>query len=251
MSLGKNKKNFSKGRKGGKKKVGERFLKKEWWNIKAPGMFMKRMFTQSPVNQTVGKKLASESMKGRVFEANLGDLNNGYEANKKIKLIVEDADGKSKIALTNFYGLECTRDYLCSLIRKWHTLIDLFVDCKTSDGFLMRFFVVAFTSKYNYTQKKATCYANRSQVRQMRAIMTKMITKECKSSTLKDLVGKVLGNKLTEDMTKKCKHIFPLENVTIRKVKSIKRPRVDMTQLNAMQADKEIAGVKLEKEEKQ
>ena len=30
MSLGKNKKNFSKGRKGAKKKVGERFLKKEF-----------------------------------------------------------------------------------------------------------------------------------------------------------------------------------------------------------------------------
>jgi small subunit ribosomal protein S3Ae len=250
MSLGKNKKNFSKGRKGAKKKVGERFLKKEWWNVKAPGMFMKRMFTFSPVNQTVGKKLASEAMKGRVYEANLGDLNQGYESNKKIKLIVEDADGSSKIALTNFYGLDCTRDYLCSLIRKWHTLIDTFVDCKTNDGFLMRFFIVAFTAK-NYYQKKAICYANRSQVRQMRAIMTKIITKECKSSSLKDLVGKVLGNKLTDEMTKKCKHIFPLENVTIRKVKSIKRPRVDMTQLSAMQADGEIAGIKLEKEEKQ
>ena len=145
--MGKNKKNFSKGRKGAKKKVGERFLKKEWWNIKAPGMFAKRMFTYSPVNQTVGKKLSSDSMKGRVFEANLGDLNQGFESNKKVKLIVEDADGKSRIALTNFYGLECTRDYLCSLIRKWHTLIDTFVDCKTNDGFLMRFFIVAFTSK--------------------------------------------------------------------------------------------------------
>ena len=249
MSLGKNKKNFSKGRKGAKKKVGERFTKKEWWNIKAPGMFMKRMFTYSPVNQTVGKKLASDSMKGRVFEANLGDLNTGYEFNKKIKLIVEDADGKSKIAVTNFYGLECTRDYLCSLIRKWHTLIDLFVDCKTSDGFLMRFFVVAFTSKYNYTQKKATCYANRSQVRQMRAIMTKIITRVCKASTLKELVGKVLGNELPEEMIQKCKHIFPLENVTIRKVKSIKRPRVDMAQLNAMQSDAKPAGVPLQSKE--
>ena len=249
MSLGKNKKNFSKGRKGAKKKVGERFLKKEWWNIKAPGMFMKRMFTYSPVNQTVGKKLASDSMKGRVFEANLGDLNVGYEFNKKIKLIVEDADGKSKLALTNFYGLECTRDYLCSLIRKWHTLIDLFVDCKTSDGFLMRFFVVAFTSKYNYTQKKATCYANRSQVRQMRAIMTKIITRVCKASTLKELVGKVLGNELPEEMIQKCKHIFPLENVTIRKVKSIKRPRVDMAQLNAMQTETTPAGVELRAKE--
>ena len=257
MSLGKNKKNFAKGRKGAKKKVGERFLKKEWWNVKAPGMFMKRMFTYSPVNQTVGKKLASEAMKGRVYEANLGDLNQGYESNKKIKLIVEDADGSSKIALTNFYGLDCTRDYLCSLIKKWHTLIDTFVDCKTSDGFLMRFFVVAFTSMYKQMnhpkkftlQKKASCYANRSQVRQMRAIITKIITKECKSSTLKELVNKVLGNQITDDIAKKCRNIFPLENVTIRKVKSIKRPKVDMNQLGEMHVGGELAGVKIVKKE--
>ena len=31
-------------------------------------------------------------MNGRVYEANLRDLNAGYEANKKIKLIVEVAD---------------------------------------------------------------------------------------------------------------------------------------------------------------
>ena len=48
-------------------------------------------------------------MKGRVFEVNLGDLNQGYETHKKLKIIVEDADGKSKVALTNFYGLECTK----------------------------------------------------------------------------------------------------------------------------------------------
>ena len=82
--------------------------------------------------------------------------------------------------------------------------------------------------------------------------MTKIITRVCKASSLKDLVGKILGKELTDEMAKKCKHIFPLENITIRKVKSIKRPRVDMTQLNAMQADQEIAGVLLQpKEEKE
>ena len=260
MSLGKNKKNFSKGRKGAKKKVGERFLKKEWWNIKAPGMFQKRFFTQSPVNQTVGKKLASENMKGRVYEANLGDLNSGYETHKKIKLIVEDADGKSKQGLTNFYGLECTRDYLCSLIRKWHTLIDTFVDCKTNDGFLMRFFIIGFTSMYRsiknprktILQKKATCYANRSQVRQIRAIITRIITKECKSSSMKELVNKVLGNDITTQMLQKCKPIFPLENITIRKVKSIKRPKIDINQLNDMHnANIPLAGVKIAKQEEE
>lgn len=249
MSIGKNKKNFSKGRKGAKRKVGDRFLKKEWWNVKAPGMFNKRMFTESPVNQTVSKILASDGMKGRVFEANLGDLNQGYETSKKVKLIVEDADGQSRIALTNFYGLEVTRDYLCNLIRKWHTLIDTFVDCKTNDGFLMRFFIVGFTTSLK-GQKKASSYANHEQVKQIRKIITKIITKACKSSSLKELVNKVLGKDLTDEMEKKCKHIYPLKNITIRKVKSIRRPKIDMAQLASIQAESEIAGVLAEQKEK-
>ena len=97
-------------------------------------------------------------------------------------------------------------------------------------------------------QKKATCYANRSQVRQMRAIMTKIITKECKSSTMKELVNKVLGNQITDEMAKKCRNIFPLENITIRKVKSIKRPKIDMNQLNDMHTQQDdLAGVKIVK----
>ena len=111
----------------------------------------------------------------------------------------------------------------------------------------MRFFIVAFTYKYEYTQKKATCYANRSQVKQMRAIMTKIITKVCKASTLEELVGKVLGNELTDEMAKKFIHIFPIENVTIRKVKSINRPKKDMNQLNAMHTESELVGVELPK----
>ena len=71
----------------------------------------------------------------------------------------------------------------------------------------------------NIHKKKKTCYAYRSQVKQIRAIMTKIITKVFKASTLEELVGKVLGNELTDEMAKKSKHIFPLENVTIRKVK--------------------------------
>ena len=102
-------------------------------------MFSNRNFTKSPVNQTQGKKLSSDAMKGRVYEVNFGDLNPGQLPSKKIKLIVEDADGASKVAQTNFYGFDTTRDHLCGLIRKWHSLIDVFCECKTSDGFLLDF----------------------------------------------------------------------------------------------------------------
>src|SRR4051812_41077992 len=115
MSQGKNKKNFSKGRKGVKKRVGDRFLKKEWWDIKSPGMFVNRKFTKTPVNVSAGKKLSSDALKGRVFEINLADLNGPTSlAYKKIKLVIDDAsESKSRLALTNFYGMDTTRDHLC------------------------------------------------------------------------------------------------------------------------------------------
>ncbi|MFO0515236.1 MAG: eS1 family ribosomal protein [bacterium] len=205
---------------------GERFLKKEWWKIRAPGMFSERDFTISPVNVTAGEKFSHEAIKGRVYTVSLGDLNQ-TNPHKKIKLIVdEEAEKGSKVALTNFYGIDTTRDHLCSLIRKWHTLIDCFVDAKTSDGFLLRLFITCSTKKAK-RQQKATSYAQQSQIKQIRKIMSTVIVKEVKKSTLKELVPKLMTDVISEDITKKAKKIFPVQNTIIRKVKTIKRPRFD------------------------
>ncbi len=189
-------------------------------------MFSERDFTISPVNVTAGEKFSHEAIKGRVYTVSLGDLNQ-TSPHKKIKLIVdEEAEKGSKVALTNFYGIDTTRDHLCSLIRKWHTLIDCFVDAKTSDGFLLRLFITCSTKKAK-KQQKATSYAQQSQVKQIRKIMSTTIIKEVKKSTLKELVPKLLTDVISDDITKKAKKIFPVQNTIIRKVKTIKRPRFD------------------------
>jgi small subunit ribosomal protein S3Ae len=54
--------------------------------------------------------------------------------------------------------MDITRDKLCQLIKKWHTLIEAFVDVKTSDGYFLRLFALGFTEK-RMNQIKATCYA--------------------------------------------------------------------------------------------
>ena len=189
-------------------------------------MFTNRKFTKSPVNVTAGKKLASDSLKGRVFESNLGDLS-GINPYKKIKLIIDDAsETRTKVALTNFYGMDTTKDHLCSLIRKWHTLIEATVDAKTSDGFLMRFFPIAFT-KRGERQLQATTYAKRSQIKMIRRKMAEVITKTVSKNTLKDLVDMLIHEKIPIEITKQAKKIFPINNCIIRKVKTIKRPRFD------------------------
>ena len=77
------KENFSKERKEQRERW-ESVSQKRMVENKNPRNAYEKNVHSIPVNQNVGKKLSSESMKGRVFEANIGDLNSGYEANIKI-----------------------------------------------------------------------------------------------------------------------------------------------------------------------
>ena len=189
-------------------------------------MFANRKFTKSPVNVSAGKKLSSETIKGRVFESNLADLNSNLSY-KKIQLIVDDtSSSENRTCLTNFYGLDTTKDHLCSLIRKWHSLIETFVDVKTTDGFILRFFPIAFTARLK-GQLRATTYAQISQTRQIRRRMREIIAKFVSRNTLKEVVNSLIHEKLAVEMTVQAKKIFPIQNCIIRKVKTVKRPRYD------------------------
>lgn len=132
FTLGKNKR-LTKSKKGGKKKATDPFLKKEWYSVKAPNMFKERVCGKTLITRTQGTKIASDGLKGRVFELSLADLDKDEEQQfRKIKLCCEDVQGFN--VLTNFHGMDLTRDKLCSLIKKWVTLIEANVDIKTTDG---------------------------------------------------------------------------------------------------------------------
>ncbi len=147
---------------------------------------------------------------------------------RKFKLICEDVDGQS--CLTNFHGMDITRDKLCQLIKKWHTLIEGFVDVKTQDGFFLRMFAIAFTKKKE-NQVKATCYAKSSHIKQIRKKMMEEMATRARSSTIRDLVAAFQKNEIGMEIAHKCQNIFPLENCMIRKVKVLKRPKLDHTRL--------------------
>lgn len=249
MAIGKNKR-LTKGKKGLKKKTVDPFTRKEIYNIKAPNVFEVRNAGKTIISRTAGTKIASEGLKGRVFEISLAELNRDESQGfRKVKLICEDVQGTNVV--TNFHGLDMTRDKLCSLIRKWRTLIEANVDVRTTDGYVLRVFAIAFTKKHAKQDPKSTCYAQSGQVRNIRKKMFEIINEEATKSDLKELVQKLVASPepIAAEIEKKCFNIYPLENVFIRKVKVLKKPKFDFSKLMELHGDTgvEDTGAKLDK----
>jgi len=230
MAIGKNKKLGKK--KGAKKKIQDPFLRKEWYDVKAPAPFTNRIVGKTVVTRTTGTKIASDSLKGRVVESALSDLNNNQDAWRKVKLCIEDIQGKT--CLTNFHAMDMTRDKLCQFIRKWQTLVDAHCEVKTQDGYVLRVFVVAFTGKQP-TQARKTSYAQHQQIKAIRKKIVEIITKEAGSSNLSDLVAKFNHvDQFPKMITKACQFIYPLSGAVIKKVKTLKKPKFDIVRLNEL-----------------
>jgi small subunit ribosomal protein S3Ae len=180
-------------------------------------------------------EIASEQLKGRVFELNLADLSKSEEDHfRKFYLQCEEVQGR--FCLTQFYGMDFTTDKLRSLVRKWQTLIEAFVDVKTVDGYVLRMFCIGFTKK-RQNQLKKTCYANSSQCKLIRKKMREIMTAQATSVELKDLVNKFTCESIGQEIEKACHGVYPLQNVHIRKVKTLKKPKFDLTKLLEIHGD--------------
>jgi small subunit ribosomal protein S3Ae len=178
---------------------------------------------------------ANDSLKGRIVEVSLADLNKDEDQSfRKIKLRIDEIQGKN--CLTNFHGMDFTSDKLRSLVRKWQTLIEAHVDVKTTDGYLLRLFAIGFT-KRRPSQVRKTTYAQTSQVREIRKKMFEIMTREASSCDLKDLVLKFVPEAIGREIEKAARSIYPLQNVYVRKAKILKAPKFDVSKLLELHGD--------------
>ena len=101
-------------------------------------------------------------------------------------MIVEETQGKT--CLTNFHGMDITTDKLRSMIKKkqvsffclyfkfsinfsqkktiFKSTIEAFADVKTTDGYTLRVFSIAFT-KNQRDSRRDTAYAQHTKVRNL------------------------------------------------------------------------------------
>jgi small subunit ribosomal protein S3Ae len=232
---------LTKSKKGGRKKAVDPFLKKEWYKLIAPSIFAVKDAGRTLITKTQGIKIASDGLKGRIFEMSLGDLNkNEALSYRKIKLCIEDVQGYN--CLLNFHGMDMTRDKLCSLIKKKQSIIEGAVDVRTTDGYIVRMFCIAFTRPQD-NQIKSTCYAKSAQIRAIRAKMTTAMTELGSKGDLKSLVKELISAPIGDQIAKSACSIFPVKDCFIRKVKVLKKPKFDVTELMEWHsADEKTAG---------
>ena len=184
-----------------------------------------------------------------MVQTSLADLKEHDEAAeksyRKIKLVVEEIEGNA--CYTNFHGMDVTRDKLCSLLRKWQTTIEAYIDIKTTDDYMLRLFVICFTARMQ-RQLRATSYATAAKIKAIRHRIVEIVMRQAQQHSLKTLLPVLyflpsscrLDEKIEEEIRKGCFKFYPIQNVLIRKVKVLKKPRFDTARFQEFYGDRSL-----------
>lgn len=184
----------------------ERTKAKQWYNVIGP-----EMFGRSPVGETVSND--PSKLIGRVIETTLGDLTNNFsKQNTKLKFKVDQVAGDS--AYTKFIGHEMTTDYIRSLVKRRTSRIDSIIDVNTTDGYQVRVKPSCFTVKR----------ARAEQVKSIRAIARNVVMTKASTLDLNGLIQEVVLGKLSLDIYKEAKAVYPLRRVEVRKTEILVEP---------------------------
>ena len=197
---------MAKGKRGPKKIEG--WKAKKWYNVIAPEMMGQ---------QEVGETPASDPklLLGRVIEVTLGDLTNDYsKQNIKLELKVDQVGGDS--AYTKFIGHELTRDYLRSLVKRQTSMIDANIDIRTRDGYKIRVKPICYTVKR----------AKSSQIKDIRHLMTSIVKHKARELEFEAFMQDAVLGKLSAQIYRDVKNIYPLRRVEILKTHVLGEPEV-------------------------
>jgi small subunit ribosomal protein S3Ae len=181
---------------------------KQWYKVVSP-----EMFGRAPFGETVAND--PERIVGRIVETTLGDLTNNFsKQNTKLKFRVDRVAGDS--AYTKFIGHEMTTDYVRSLVKRRTSRIDTIVDVTTTDGYQVRIKPSCFTVKR----------ARANQVKSIRELSKKVILEKSKSLDMNQLIQDVVSGKMSLDIYKEAKMIYPLRRVEVRKTEIRSEPSI-------------------------
>jgi small subunit ribosomal protein S3Ae len=179
---------------------------KQWYKVISP-----EMFGRNPVGETIAND--PNRIIGRVIETTLGDLTNNFsKQNTKLRFRVDRVAGDS--AYTRFLGHEMTTDYIRSLVKRRTSRIDSIIDVTTTDGYQVRVKPSCFTVKR----------ARANQVKSIRELSRQVVLTKAVGLDLNQLIQEVVLGKLSLDIYKEAKTVYPLRRVEVRKTEIMAEP---------------------------
>ena len=184
----------------------DRWKSKQWYNIETP---------QFIGSNNIGVTPADEPAKliGRVVETTVGELTNDFSKhNTKLRLEINDVVGD--VAHTKFIGHEITTDYLRSIVKRQTSRIDTNLNVDTKDGYKIRVKPTCFTVKR----------ARTSQIKAIRDVMNQITEKRASELTFEQFVEEAIIGKLSANIYRNAKNIYPLRRVEIRKTEVMAVP---------------------------
>ena len=156
-----------------------------------------------------GDTIADEPSKliGRRIEMTVDELTGRLIKNSNLKLLLEVEEVDHSNAYTRFIGHQIDNDYLRSLARKRSSKIDSNIEVVTKDGENLRIKSSCFTLKK----------ASEAQTKQIRKIMEDVIRNRASSLELNKYLQEIILGKLSSDIYKVAKKIYPVRRVEITK----------------------------------
>jgi len=179
---------------------------KRWYTILAP-----EMFGRSNIGETPSDK--PEKLIDRTIETTLGDLANDY-SKQNTKLIFKICDVDGDTANSKFIGHQLSRDYIRSLVKRRTSRIDANTEVTTSDGYTLRVKSSSFTIKR----------ARTSHIESIRELMVEKAKAKAEDLELSQYIQEIVLGKLSSDIYKDAKHIYPLRRVEVRKTEILSEP---------------------------
>ena len=107
-----------------------------------------------------------------------------------------------------------TTDYIRSLVKRRTSRIDSIVDVTTNDGYMVRVKPSCFTVKR----------ARANQVKTIREIARQVVQERAVNLDLNGLIQEIVLGKLSLEIYRDAKEIYPLRRVEVRKTQILSEP---------------------------
>jgi len=179
---------------------------KKWFSVFAPPYLGGVFLAEVPAAE-------AQKLVKRTLEVTLYDITKDISHLPiKLRFQIHRVDGLN--ASTRFKGLELTRDYLRSLIRRGTSKVMAITDVKTKDGWVMRVAVLGVTTHRIGTAQKSA----------IRKRFIEVVTKKATEADIGQFLKDVLEGTLAAELFIAGKKIAPMRKVEVAKIKVLKYP---------------------------